>query len=256
MRKLYCLIVISLSFLLCFMRSENVSAKGLVNSKTTTDIFGTTIGTIQIYNDGEIVIGYRYGLRKVNLYYCAVGDGCNNNFYSSINVMDSSLAKPYKNVSTELAVFSYKPENFSRSEYNYRVEVYFGQNRNYTGTESLTGSTTIYAPQYLEAKSIYIDGEGTSDDYDVDNKEVGSLMNNITKIVNKVVLPILYAITSVILIVKGALLGTQIVKSADLPDVRMEKIRALKWLVIGVGISYAAATVVGALTGFFKDVFK
>ena len=89
MKKIYCFIVLVLSFIVfAFSNNSSVLAKSLVANKTTTDIFGVTLGTIQIYDNGEIIIGYKYGLRKVNLYYCTKGDSCDNNFYSVINVME------------------------------------------------------------------------------------------------------------------------------------------------------------------------
>ena len=82
---------------------------------------------------------------------------------------------------------------------------------------------------------------------------VGQLMQTLTDIVEKTILPIIYVVLGLFLIVKGALLGMQIVKAADEPQVRQEKISSLKWLVIGVAIAYAVTIVADVLVGFFKD---
>ena len=84
---------------------------------------------------------------------------------------------------------------------------------------------------------------------------MSGLLGKAQYIVNTIVLPVIYVITSMILVVKGALLGVQIVKSSDMPDVRREKIGALTWLFIGVAIAYAATSVVGVISGFFKSFF-
>lgn len=90
---------------------------------------------------------------------------------------------------------------------------------------------------------------------DVENEDISTLMEKIDGIVRGTVLPIIWAVLGLFLVVKGALLGVQIVKAADEPQVRQEKIGSLKWLVIGVAIAYAASGVVGVLTGFFSGAF-
>ena len=55
------------------------------------------------------------------------------------------------------------------------------------------------------------------------------------------------------LVVKGALLGVQIVKAADEPQVRQEKIGSLKWLIIGVAIAYAVTAVANIVLNTFSD---
>ena len=66
-------------------------------------------------------------------------------------------------------------------------------------------------------------------------------------------LTIIYIVLGLFLVVKGALLGMQIVKAADEPQVRQEKIGSLKWLVIGVAIAYGVTFVADLLVGYFKN---
>lgn len=91
---------------------------------------------------------------------------------------------------------------------------------------------------------------------DIGDEGINNVMNKITNIVNDIVLPIIWAVLGLFLIIKGAILGTQIVKAADEPQVRQEKISSLKWLVIGVTIAYAASGLVGIITGFFSNAFN
>ena len=90
----------------------------------------------------------------------------------------------------------------------------------------------------------------------IKDEEIESLMAKVSAIVNDVVLPVIYVVLGIFLLVKGAMLGVQIVKAADEPQVRQEKIGSLKWLVIGVAIAYAATFVVDVLMNFFKDAFN
>ena len=86
--------------------------------------------------------------------------------------------------------------------------------------------------------------------------DVRELIDEIYEITHGTILPILWAVLGIFFVVKGALLGIQIVKSADEPQVRQEKIGALKWLAIGVAVAYAATFLVDAVMGFFSGAFK
>ena len=98
-------------------------------------------------------------------------------------------------------------------------------------------------------------GEFGTDVEDIEDEEVKSLMEKISGIVYDTVLPIIWIVLGLFLVIKGALLGVQIVKAADEPQVRQEKVGALKWLVIGVAIAYLATGAVRILTGFFSGAF-
>ena len=64
----------------------------------------------------------------------------------------------------------------------------------------------------------------------------------------------IYAALGLFLVVKGALLGMQIVKAADEPQVRQEKIGSLKWLVIGVAIAFGVAIAADVLIDYFAKL--
>ena len=91
---------------------------------------------------------------------------------------------------------------------------------------------------------------------DIEDEELQSMMDKVSDIVMSIVMPVLYAVIGVFLVVKGAILGFQIVKAADEPQVRQEKIGALKWLVIGVAIAYAATGLVHVVTGVISGAFN
>jgi len=67
------------------------------------------------------------------------------------------------------------------------------------------------------------------------------------------ILTIIYIVLGLFLVIKGAILGMQIVKAADEPQVRQEKISSLKWLVIGVAIAYAVTYAADLLVGYFSE---
>lgn len=80
----------------------------------------------------------------------------------------------------------------------------------------------------------------------ISNSELASLMGRVSSI-GQTILNVIYIVLGIFLVIKGALLGMQIVKAADEPQVRQEKIGSLKWLVIGVVIAYGVAAIANVL---------
>ena len=123
---------------------------------------------------------------------------------------------------------------------------------NYYDTPKIT-TLTVSVNNLVNGSGV--DGSfGT--DVDIKDSGISTLMDKVSDIVMGTVLPIIWAVLGLFLVIKGALLGVQIVNSADEPQVRQEKIGSLKWLVIGVAIAYAASGVVAVLTSFFSGAFK
>lgn len=86
---------------------------------------------------------------------------------------------------------------------------------------------------FLAQASLTIDGSIT-------NSGLAEVMEMVQSI-GQTILTCIYIVLGIFLVVKGALLGMQIVKAADEPQVRQEKIGSLKWLVIGIAIAYGVA---------------
>ena len=84
---------------------------------------------------------------------------------------------------------------------------------------------------------------------------LGSIMSKVNDIAD-IILTIIYIVLGLFLVIKGALLGMQIVKAADEPQVRQEKIGSLKWLVIGVAIAYGVAFVADILLAYFAKTLN
>ena len=91
---------------------------------------------------------------------------------------------------------------------------------------------------------------------DIENDELDSVVQKISDVVYDTIMPIIWVVLTVFLVVKGTLLGVQIVKAADEPQVRQEKIGSLKWLVIGVGVAALASGAVTFITGFISGALN
>lgn len=243
-------IVVAMTFCFFVSTKTNVHAAEVIANATSQDIFGDTISKITIYSNGKIELEYKYGIRKADMYYCIKGEQCDNGNYSVLNIIDATELMPFKNDGASLAKHTYNIQLDPGFEYRIRVEAFFGTSNAYSGTESIYGSFTVGSVQIADTKDNYINGKEIGS---VGNEHLDGALGKVQVVVNKAILPIIYIVTSLFLIIKGTVLGFQIVKSADDPNVRREKIHGLKWLIIGVAITYAATSVVGLVTGFFKS---
>ena len=248
-KKNICLLIIALFLGMIFCNNTVVSASE-VYGYASMDNGVETINSIEIYDSGKVTLKYKYGLRKAVLYYCLKGEECDSGNYLTKNIMESSADNSYKNTNGELATFNYTINLDKGKEYGIVVQAYFSASSYYNGTENVNSWPIRTLVADTEDKYIKITSGSAK------NARMNELMEDIKEIVNTLVIPIIYIVTSLVFIVKGAILGVQIVKSADNPDLRREKIGALKWLVIGVAITYSATSLVGVVSGFFKNAFN
>lgn len=244
-------IILGVCFIFAFFAFEetSISAKEVISSDIIVDISGDAIGIIEIYDNSEIKISYKYGLRLAELYYCDEEVDCKINFYNKIIIAEASEDDWLKNEETGLKTFQYKPILKDGLKYKLKVNAYFGSTSNYTGTENVNTGFMLVGLE-VSSKDVYVEGSSKSG---ISDEGLNNLMNDLSEIVNEVVLPVMYTVLGLFLVVKGAILGVQIVKNADHPDIRREKIGALKWLLIGSCIGVVASTVVGIITGFFEN---
>lgn len=248
-KKIVLIITFIISFLFIMFDTSIVSAREVVAKRTTTNIFGETLGVIFIYDNGEISVDYKYGLKQVDVSYCLKGESCDNSNYNYNNILQSNSNNMHKNTDAQnMANFTYKLKASQKGQYRIRVEAYFGSSASYDASNFMY----VSAKQTLDTGDIFVNIASSNG---IDSEGLSKTLDQIVKIVNTIVLPILYGLISIVLVIKGALIGTAIVKSADDPNVRQEKIKSLKWLFIGVAVAYAASSVVGVITGFFKDLF-
>lgn len=203
-------------------------------------------------------------LYKITGYYVSNSDTPNPKFYStsSADVADKNTTRIVFTISSEkdriLKDLSTLANNGTSTKYTVFAEARFCAVRTFSG-DTPNGCESYDAQVKYARKEIDLLNLTSDHEYDftkdIEDEGISNLMEKISKIVKGTVMPIIWAVLGLFLIVKGALLGAQIVKSADEPQIRQEKIGALKWLVIGVAIAYASTGVVTVIMNFFDGTF-
>ena len=84
----------------------------------------------------------------------------------------------------------------------------------------------------------------------IDTTELCTLWTKVLDIVT-IVIWILVGVLAVILIIKGVTTALAVVKAADEPQVRQEKLGAFKYLAIGMGVALVIAILAGTLLSAF-----
>jgi len=89
MKKIkYTLMMLIIGMGVLFLSNSKVKAASII-AKDSYDFFGDTISTVSLYSNGNVQIEYRYGLKRVDLYYCVKGQECDDNIYSVKIIMEA-----------------------------------------------------------------------------------------------------------------------------------------------------------------------
>jgi hypothetical protein len=86
------------------------------------------------------------------------------------------------------------------------------------------------------------------------SEEVGSLQTSVENLWSDTILPIvniviwiLVAVLAVVFIIKAVLTGLAVMKAADDPQARQEKINGFKYLAIGLGVAIVVLTLANVI---------
>ena len=134
-RKVFLLLFFAIIF--SFGSKLNASAASVIAETSIPNIFGETMGQIKIENNGKVTIKYRYGLRRVDMFFCEKGEeGCDNGFFPHVRrIAEASETKNFKNYdSSTLETFSFNISlDDKEKEYRVRIEAYIGTSEGYSG---------------------------------------------------------------------------------------------------------------------------
>lgn len=210
-----------------------------------------TLNSISECVDPKGPINYIESGGDQNLNYIAMGDAADDNVTRFTFIVEKNKDP----ILSDLA-------NLNGQNYTLFVTTNFcarrsGSNGVYTGCEYWDPDISkLYTKLHVSMDDLQNGLFIGATDGEIADDGINSMMTKIEDIVNGTVMPILWAVLGLFLVIKGTITGVQIVKSADEPQVRQEKIGSLKWLVIGVAIAYGATFAVSVVLSFFENTFQ
>lgn len=266
----------------------------LLSSKQTSAIYDeskNTIGVSVTADSVKVTVKYQRGIdvATAKYFWCDIGTNPPEAFddptdckgevrevnyiqsseYSSMNFTSES---PAENADSNLTSYTFTISKESDPVLNNMSTLIEGGSKNYiifaqanfcarrnVGADNSVGSCAYYDDIKYASKVVDLVNIDRNHNLDfsgeISNSGLADIMDKIAGIVKGTVLPVIWVVLGLFLIVKGALLGVQIVKAADEPQVRQEKIGSLKWLVIGVAIAYGSTGIVTVIMNFFDGTF-
>ena len=210
-------------------------------------------------------MNYQNGIGDVKVYICDSQDNCN--IGSALTYFEDSALRitgdtggrinTAQNATSSELVYSVPTSGDHLSTYRDRYDNSTGKLNNIyylkveakfciTRNAEKTACTMWDNQPYVWGKKIDLDNGGLTGDSQI-NQTLAQMLN----IVNTIVIPILWVLMAALLIIRGIMLGMDIVKSSDEPDVRKKKISGLVWLFIGVGVGYAITITANIVMGMF-----
>lgn len=229
-------------------------------------------------NTLSIEVEYQYGITDLQIYICDVSStgsaineysGCVNSDYLTnfidgdlkftveegvatrflINKSDSPVAygKTYNTPSNGLAInlYSGKYDELGKlnTQYTIAVKARFCSVRTVDKTGCFAWNSETPLVIFSEQFNLQMGVTSSS--------EINGTIGEMLGIVNTVVLPILWIVLGLLLIIRGIMLGIDIVKSADEPEVRKKKVSGLIWLFIGIFVAYVITIVASVVMTMF-----
>ena len=220
-----------------FLFTSNVNAATSVKS-TEKYYQQNVIGTIDLYDDYSVKFTFTVEMSDVLLQVCPVNN-CNN-----LTIQKYSPNQSY--FGDEKTVYFYLYDHFELVDgqvYEITVQAEF-----LPTPSSVNGQPADLSHQleYIEEKA----GE-SNDDKNRYEEGIEKSTNKVVLAFRNIIIPLLYGVLVVVFIIKGILLALDLVKFADFPDIRKEKIRAFAYFGVAVFALVMLNTFAGWYTGLF-----
>ena len=226
-------------FISIIFSSSLVSARETLDFATVSYVGEGNVGSITIYDDYVIRIGYKYSASNVKIDICPKSD-CNNLTTQTYESNETYFDGEY--------VDFYISEHFSLydgSEYKVSITASF---------KPYAAAITDVSAGFIETDIEYIAEKAVDRETDPYNKYADAALTDIEKVAKvfrDYIIPFLYVILVIVLIIKGILLGMDITKYSDQPDIRREKIRGFTYFGVAIFLLAILNTIGGFVTGLF-----
>lgn len=230
---------ITLLFIAIFsiFSSSTVSAK-VVKDMDIYNLDGLIIGNLSIHDDYVVEISYEYAVKGVNILVC-----------EPTNCVTSKQEKTFSETYfDDESVEIYLKEYFDFIDgTKYQIEVS-------ASFKPKQGTTLeVWETWSIESEIVYVeenasekpqDRPGYGDEFVDSATNAGELIRNIA-------IPVIYGVLVIVLVVKGVLLGIDITRYSDQPDVRKEKIKAFSYFGVAIVALAGLNTIAAFVTGLF-----
>lgn len=235
--------LVSLLFIFAtiFFNGVSVDARETLDFATSFYPGEGEIGSIVIYDDYVVRVSYKYSASDVKIKICP-SSTCSN-----LNTQIYTSEETYfDDVHTDFYIADHFDLD-NGTDYKISVSASF---------KPYPAAITDSASGFIETEFEYIKENASSeeDNSSDKNKYADEALTRTQKIIwvfKVIIIPLIYAVLIVVLIVKGVLLGIDISKYADEPDVRKEKIRAFTYFGVAIFLVAILNTVGGFVTGLF-----
>jgi len=253
-KKIASITIIFTSFIFALLLScQNVKAQ--FYNASANRVIESSIFVSREKNKLEIAFQYQNGIKDISVYICENSNQtrCASNpltlfFDDSVEINrgdDSAKYEATYSVPTKgkaLSQYADKITSSGKSDNKYYlfVKATFCVLRDENKTKCEYWDVYESGAQQNQGKYTSASLEFEMESGYTGSAQLNTTIGKILYIVNTIVIPVLWVALGVLLVVRGIILGIDIVKSADEPDVRKSKINGLIWLFVGVAIGFAA----------------
>ncbi|MBR3891148.1 MAG: hypothetical protein IKJ30_03660 [Bacilli bacterium] len=197
------------------------------------------VGSSVVYDDYVVRVNYKYSASNVVIKVCPKAL-CNN-----LNTQTYESPETYFDGDH---VDFYMADHFTLQDgetYQAWISVSF---------KPYAAAITDVATGAMNVEFVYEEENALTEEEDPNNQyaeEALTRSERIAKLFRDIIIPCIYVVILIVLIIKGIMLGMDITKYADQPDIRREKIRGFAYFGVALFLLAILNTVGGFVTGLF-----
>ncbi len=222
-----------------FLNPTTVDARSSYGYSTVIYPGEGEVGSFTVYDDYVVRVSFKYKAENVKLTLCPK---------NSCGIVEPTIKEFNEQYTSGGYVDFYLTEYFEMSNgvtYTLKVTAEFKQYPAAIDSES---------PGELDVEFEYIKENASFNEERSEDKYAEEALTWIEKIVvfcKTYIIYIIYAILGIVLVIKGILLGIDIARYADQPEVRKEKLKAFAFF----GVAIFLLAILNTIAGIVGDLF-